>query len=305
METDKNNLYARWLEGNLSPEESSELKTSGELEELEAIIKATDKLALPKYDATAGYAQFKANRPSKKPAKVRSIKSRKTWTVWAAAASVAILISTFWLINSGPDVIETGNQLTLSHTFSDQTNVVLNDGSTIFYDESDWDTERTIKLVGEAIFNVEKGKPFIVNTDIGTVRVLGTSFNVRAWSNNLNVECYEGRVSVQYGGKEEILNAGESVNGILGNLENKQSITHQKPLWSTGASRFHQEPVNQVFKELERQFDITVISPNIERPFNGSFQHNNLETALKSICLPMDLEYSFDKDGKEVVITTK
>lgn len=301
MEANKDNVYARWLEGQISSEEMDELKKSGELVELEAIIAATDKLALPKYDASAGYAKFKANRPAKQQAKVHPI--RRLWPVLTAAASVAILVGVFWWMNNSPNRLETGNQLTLSHTFMDQTRVVLNDGSSLVYEEKDWETQRSVTLTGEAIFNVQKGKPFIVNTAIGKVTVLGTSFNVRAWHDNLNVECYEGQVRVSYGGKSVILNARESVNGITGTLGNKQSIIHEKPLWSTGNSKFHQEPINQVFKELERQYDVKIISPKFDRVFNGSFQHGDLETAVNNICKPMNLKFSLSSDKKTVTIT--
>ena len=39
----KDTLYARWLSGELSVSELEQLKQSGELQELEAIIKATDR----------------------------------------------------------------------------------------------------------------------------------------------------------------------------------------------------------------------------------------------------------------------
>ena len=302
MEADKDNLYARWLEGQLNPEEEANLQSSGELEELEAIIEVADKLVLPKYDASKGFAKFKAKHQPQKEATIRPIRQRRLWPILAIAASVALLIGAFFLLNQGPDYLETGNKLTLTHIFSDQTTVVLNDGSSLSYQEADWATTRSVELKGEAIFNVQSGKPFIVNTNTGTVEVLGTSFNVRAWSDNLNIECYEGTVRVRYGGKETILNAGESVNGIAGNLENKLNITHQKPLWSTGNSKFHNEPVYQVFKELERQYDVQINSSQIERPFNGTFRHDDLETALKDICLPMNLDYTIAEDGKTVRI---
>ena len=300
MESNKENVYARWLEGQIDPKEAEELKASGELEELAAIIAATDKMALPKYDAQAGYAKFKTKHPAKKTATLRPI--RRLWPALAAAASVALLIGFFWLFNSGPDVLETGNQLTLTHTFSDQTTVVLNDGSSMVYEEEDWETQRSVKLVGEAIFNVQTGKPFIVNTEVGKVEVLGTSFNVRAWHENLNVECYEGRVRVKYGTKEVILTAGESVNGISGALGDKQSISHEKPFWSTGSSKFNLEPTYRVFEELERQYDVKVISPRIVQPFNGSFPHNNLKNALDFICKPMNLSYRISADNKVITI---
>ena len=301
MESNKDDLYARWLEGQITPEETDKLQTSGELAELEAIIQATDELTLPKYDAQAGYAQLKAKRtPVKEEATIRPLRS--LWPIMAAAASVAILIGIFWFINSGPDTLETGNKLTLAHTFADQTTVILNDGSSLAYEESDWEQQRSVELIGEAMFKVQKGKPFIVNTKIGRVEVLGTSFNVRAWHDNLNVECYEGQVRVRHGEKDVILNAKEAVNGIAGTLGNKQSISHENSFWSTGYSKFQLEPTYRVFEELERQYDVKVEGVQIQRFFNGGFPHNDLEAALNDICKPMNLEYDLSPDKKTITI---
>lgn len=299
---DNDNLYARWLEGKISPEEAEELKSSGALEELETIIGATDALALPKYDTTKGYAQFKARHGGSKIIPIQKIQRRRNWAWLAAAASVALLIGTFWLINNRPNTLESGNQITLAHTFSDQTSVMLNDGSSLTYQEAEWTEERNVELIGEAIFNVQKGKPFIVNTTVGSVTVLGTSFNVRAWGDNLNVECYEGRVQVQYANQTVILGQGESVNGIVGQLEEKRPIGHNKPLWTEGNSKFYKEPLYRVFEELERQYDIEVIVPKIEKPFNGSFQHGDINKALNDICKPMNLQFSLSPDKKVVTV---
>jgi len=302
MDTNKDTLYARWLAGDLSAEEEQALQSSGELEELETVINAADKLTLPKYDATAGFDRFKVKNSKPKIAKVSTLKTRRIWPMIAAAASILLLIFVGNLLLSGPDTIETGNMATLMHQFKDQSSVVLNDGSSIVYDESNWEKERTMELMGEAIFKVEKGRPFIVNTRAGKVEVLGTSFNVRAWGEKLYVECYTGKVQVTYKGQQVILEKGESVNGVLGQLKEKQTIRHDQPLWSTGNSRFYEEPLSQVFEELERQYDVQINAPTLDRPFSGNFRHDDLELALNAICKPMGLEFEVSGDGKVIEI---
>lgn len=301
MDANKDTLYARWLAGDLSPEEEQTLQSSGELEELEAIINTADKLTLPKYDAADGFARFKANKMPPKTAKTRSLNTRRIWPMLAAAASVLFLIYVGSLLLDGPESIESGNMATLNHRFEDQTSVVLNDGSKLDYDESNWEETRSVRLKGEAIFNVQKGKPFIVNTPNGTIEVLGTSFNVRAWGDKLHVECYEGKVRVRSNNQETILTANKAVNVVKGQMQ-EQTITHQKPLWSTGNSRFYEEQLNTVFEELERQYDVKVNMSKMERPFSGNFQHDNLETALNNICKPMGLKFEIASDGKTIEI---
>lgn len=301
MNADKDTLYARWLAGELSPEEEKKLQASGELEELEGIINIADKLALPRYDTTEGFTQFKANKMPLKTAKVRTLNTRRNWFVIAAVASILLLIYVGNLMLTVPESIEAGNRITLTHHFEDQTRVVLNDGSKLDYDESNWSQIRSVTLTGEAVFEVQTGNPFIVNTPNGTVEVLGTSFNVRAWGNKLHVECYEGKVRVSSNNKETILTTNQSVNVLDGQMQ-EQTITHQKPLWTVGNSRFYEEHLNLVFEEMERQYDVKINMPKIERLFSGNFQHDNLEMALKTICKPMGLKYEIGNLGKVIEI---
>ncbi len=302
MDANKDTLYARWLAGDLSSEEERSLQTSGELEELEAIINTADNLALPKYDTTEGFARFKAKKMPPKTAKVRALNTRRIWPMVAAAASVLLLVYVGSLMqDSSPVSLESGNIANLTHRFVDQTTVVLNDGSKLEYDESNWEETRSINLKGEALFSVQKGKPFIVNTPNGTVEVLGTSFNVRAWGDKLHVECYEGKVRVSHNNQETILTPNQAVNVVEGQMQ-EQTITHQKPLWSTGNSRFYEEQINVVFEELERQYDVKVNILKIERPFSGNFKHDNLETALNNICKPMGLTFEIAPNGKNIEI---
>ena len=53
-------------------------------------------------------------------------------------------------------------------------------------------------------------------------------------------------------------------------------------------------PFKQVLLEFERQYDVTIDYKNINtnRLFTGSFTHNNINVALKSITLPMGLTYN-------------
>lgn len=222
---------------------------------------------------------------------------------WIVATSTLLLI-TCNLITSGPHYIEVGNKATLVHTFKDQSSVILNAGSYLSFEELQWEEERSLKLIGEAFFSVQKGKPFVVNTISGSVEVLGTSFNVRAHDSQLRVECYTGKVNVRYGNNQAVvLTEGEAINGRLGELAAKTTIDHQKPIWTTGNARFYETPVYRVFEELERQYDIEVKVSKISRPFSGIFRSDNLEQALDTICKSMGLRYSLSADGKQVMIS--
>ena len=149
--------------------------------------------------------------------------------------------------------------------FKDGSSTVLNDGSSITFNEREWNKARTIQLEGEALFQVQPGQKFTVQTSNGQVEVLGTTFNVRAWGDKLSVECYEGKVRVSRNGMETIVSQSQSVLFNSGLPPVKEVINHQKPLWSTGTSTFKNETIQEVLKELERQYNVVVDASGIKK----------------------------------------
>ena len=294
----KDTLYARWLNGDLSPSELEQLKKSGELEELKSIIDTLEGASLPPFKAEEEYARFKSKHPSQK-AKVRTLRVR--WAL-SAAASVALIVFAFFYLRNDNQSYQAETMANTNVDLLDGSNAVLNDGSSLTYNKRQWKNQRVVELTGEAVFSVEKGTPFSVITKNGNVSVLGTKFNVRAWGDKLLVECYEGRVQVEKDGQEVILTANRGVTVENGQIQEPDSIGHLAPLWTTGTSSFFEEGVEEVFAELERQFGVNVTLPPTKRKFNGDFRHNDLENAIKAICVPLGFSYTISDDQKEISI---
>ena len=88
---------------------------------------------------------------------------------------------------------------------SDRTEVWLNAGSRLVYPTTFEGDKRKVKLQGEAYFHVckDKTKPFIVETENSSIKVLGTSFNVKAYPDEKFEETVlvEGSVSLNPGKK--------------------------------------------------------------------------------------------------------
>ena len=68
--------------------------------------------------------------------------------------------------------------------------------TTLKYASNKWDKKRRVRLEGEAFFKVAKGSTFTVDTKTGSVKVLGTQFNVKNRIGFFEVVCYEGLVGV-------------------------------------------------------------------------------------------------------------
>jgi len=295
---DQETLYARWLSGELTNIEIKSLKDSGEWSELEAIIRASDRLSLPRYDKEKAFAQLK-------PQKTKTIAfPLKTPWITGIAASLLVLLGAYLLLRPDTTKISAPFAQNQSFSFEDQSKVILNDGSSVSFDKGSWSSERKVSLTGEAMFQVEKGSPFIIETKNGSVTVLGTSFNVRSWGEHLYVECYSGRVQVENNNQSAILSLGESVNIIKGEMKQKDAITHQQPLWSSGTSKFYEESLENVFDEIERQYDIQIKRVETNKSFSGAFTHSDLNLALEQVCKPMGLQYNINIE-KNIVTVSK
>ena len=297
--TDKETLYARWLSNEITDEELESLKDEGVLDDLQQIVNTTDSWSLPAYNKSEGFQKIKSKQITKKLA------SKNVYLPWVAGITACLLLI-FAIVkynsNNEQDVIWASNGDTEKLNLIDGSVVTINDGSSISYNKENWSSDRSIDLIGEAYFQVEKGTPFVVNTKNGTIEVLGTQFNVRAWGSNLHVECYEGSVKVRTEKDQSILVRNESVSVIDITINDKQIINRNSPLWSEGTSRFEGEKIREVFLELERQYDITISSPELTQSFSGIFLHNDLDNALQSICKPLGLEYKISDDQSTVTI---
>ncbi|MEM6631740.1 MAG: FecR domain-containing protein [Bacteroidota bacterium] len=298
--SDVDTLYARWLSGEISPEEEKALKESGEWAELEAIIQALDGMTLPAYNVPEAYTKLKLQQNVGGLA--RSSQSFLWMGAVAAAACIALLLYFTW--NGANQITEFSADLTenTQGALPDGSSFILNDGSSLQFKEGNWEEQRTLNLQGEAFFRVKTGKTFQVHTTRGSVEVVGTEFNVRIRKNVLAVECYEGKVSVSNGKENALIEAGESLKIENGQMGIIASIDHRKPYWTQGNSDYKEEVLNEVFEEMARQYSIQVIKPDLMRRFSGSFTHSNISLALDQVCKPMGLTYSFSEDKQIVTI---
>lgn len=292
---DKKTRYARWLTGNLSPEERSAMEASGELQELEAIRQAMQKLQLPDYHEEKALQNIQ-QRKQKQPVPLQKLTTYRQLIGIAATLLLALALGLWlWLPQKTTLTAQTGGE-PMAVILPDGSTVLLNDGSTLEYNQRRWARERLIQLTGEAFFSVRSGSPFEVSTLNGQVRVLGTTFNVQSWDQQFKVECYEGRVELQRSGQSRILTATES--GIWqDNQFRKGQLERTQPAWQLGLAAFEKAPLRTVLAEFERQYAATIITQDIDwdTPFSGAFTLNNREDALEQICTPLGLNYRVQK----------
>ena len=102
-------------------------------------------------------------------------------------------------------------------------------------------------------------------------------------------------------GKSLELTSGNTFKIYQGN-QYLEAIGIAEPSWIHNKSTFSSVPYEQVLDELERQYDITISGASVynDTIFTGSFTHQNLDTALQAITIPLNLSYVMK--GNEVVL---
>lgn len=294
------NYLAKWLSGDLSPEELEKFKASPEYASYARIAKASRNFEAPDFDSKEAYTALRHKRQEKAVKVIRM----NPWTRVVQAAAVVVLFVglSFWFLNTRGESISTDLAENTSFLLPDRSEVVLNADTKVRYREKDWDSERNLVLEGEAFFKVAKGKAFTVTTDIGTVTVLGTEFNVEQREDYFEVSCFEGRVRVVYQNQTMDLTAGQSFMAIDGKIVPVKGPQGAYPSWIDQESSFESVPLAYVLAELERQFKVEVDARevNLQQIFTGSFSNTDLDLALQSISTPSQLKYQVE--GQKVLI---
>jgi ferric-dicitrate binding protein FerR (iron transport regulator) len=212
------------------------------------------------------------------------------------AAAIILIVSSIAFLYSDTK-ITTGFAETSKLYLPDSSYVLLRAASSVAFNKRLWSSNRELELDGEAFFSVKKGSNFTVKTKEGRVQVLGTKFNVISRAQSFNVACVSGkvRVSLKKNNSNVILTKGLYTemqrSGQLSEPSEKNidEITGR----NKGEFYFKKTDLKLVFEELERQFNIELEYQDIEnRQFTGYFVNKNLETALKMVCKPMELEYT-------------
>lgn len=274
----ENYELAKWLAGEMTESELKAFQQTPEYETYAKIATYATQLKSPEFDSESLYKAIESKK--RKETKVISLQNK--WWLKIAAVLVLFLGLTFFYKTeiSITEYAENGKKTTF--ILPDNSEVVLNSGSELNYKNWNWDNNRNLNLEGEAYFRVAKGKKFEVTTNLGTVTVLGTQFNVKSRENRFDVTCYEGRVKVNFNKKGIILTPGESVT-FENDSQTLFKIDATKPEWTNNELAFNKEKLQNIINELSRQFNVT-IEVKIQESnqlFTGTIPIKNIDEALQ------------------------
>ena len=205
-----------------------------------------------------------------------------------------------------------GQKLTIQ--LSDSSIVKLNSGSSISFPDH-FGAKREVSLEGEAYFEVSRDteKPFIVKTGSLRTTVLGTSFNIKHYAEDTDIEVavLSGKVAVSNFSPEMdlldhvILNPLEMVSFH----EKEKAMTRQTFAydqvfaWKDNRIYFKNAGIDEILKTLERwygvQFDVQKTISK-EKDFTGEYDNKTLRTILEGISYTY--QFNFKMDEKNVTI---
>jgi transmembrane sensor len=190
---------------------------------------------------------------------------------------------------------------------SDGTRVWLNAASSLKFPASFTGKIREVVLTGEGYFEVAKNAmmPFQVKVDHMTVEVLGTHFNVNAYSEEPDIETtlLEGSIKIKKAGKVQILSPGEQAKFTSsGIFLNKNADLQQVMAWKEGFFLFDNTDIYTLMRQVARWYDVEV---NFEgkiavEGFTGKISRNvPLSKFLKVLELN---EMHIKTEGKKITI---
>lgn len=220
----------------------------------------------------------------------------------------------------------------------DGTDVWINSGSTFKYASNYGENNREVYLLGEAYFNVtkDKTKTFVVRTDNITIKVLGTSFNVKCYPELKEIETtvITGIVSLQDNKTDEdvvIINKREkatyvkdqqkmyiSKNSVIeDNKSNVEPIELKKitlseeeadyiSSWKDQSLSFNNETFEEMAFKLQHWFNvkITIKDEKLRNyRYKGKFDDiKSIFQVLEVIKLTTPISYDYNEKNKEIII---
>ncbi len=149
-------------------------------------------------------------------------------------------------------------------TLPDGTKAWLNASSSLRYPTVFAGRQRNVQVTGEVYFEVAKNKqkPFIVEIDKRTkIEVLGTHFNVNAYSNEnqIRTTLLEGSVRVVHNNAAAIIKPGQQARtGNSTGIEVQNTDTEEAVAWKDGYFQFNNADLQTVLRQLVRWYDVEV-----------------------------------------------
>lgn len=247
----------------------------------------------------------------------RPLISRRCWSIAAVMLILIISGALGWTLfgiqnqnqkspitdHQSPIIVTTGIGEHSRVTLPDGTALTLNALTTVCYNLSDG--QRRVSVDGEAFFEVarDEAHPFVVTANDMTVTCLGTSFDVRNYSDeaNISVVLRDGKVRVNAQDADLTMEPGSRV------LMDRQTLALTKhtvtpsdyTAWLNGEIKYNDQTFEEIAAELSRNYNIDLVITSDElkqERFTGYLGRASLRNILDVMSLAADMNYHIADD---------
>jgi ferric-dicitrate binding protein FerR (iron transport regulator) len=243
------------------------------------------------------------------------------WLQYSAAAVILFILGffikgSFFVDESTFNTIQTsaGQQSTL--ILNDGTKVQLNENSKLIYPSAFNHKNRDVMLTGEAYFEVSHNpsRPFNVNIGTYTIKVLGTKFNVDAYSDQVYIytSLKEGKIQIVEN-KDDSKILSELKPGTRFSYNRRTGeyfVNAVDPVnvaqWTRGEIVIKRQTLDEMAHRLEDKYGyrINIASKDIGKyTYNITIENESLEEILSNIhFITPQVNYTIDNSSKTVII---
>lgn len=227
-----------------------------------------------------------------------------------AAALLLVLISLglVFFLNRSPEMqLLQASAKPLTATLPDGSVITLNAHASLSYPERFNGDRRSVQLTGEAFFNIspDKTKPFIIDANGVSVKVVGTSFNVKSSSGRTEVIVETGIVEVSKAEQAITLHPNEKtvVDKDSRSLVKEPSADVLYHYYRTNEFVCNNTPVWRLAEILSEAFQVQIVigdPSKRELPISTTFKNEQLDQILTVICTTLDLQAT--RTGNRIIL---
>lgn len=164
-------------------------------------------------------------------------------------------------------IVPRGGEFSLE--LADGTRVWLNTESKLRYPVAFTGEERRVEMDGEVYFEVAKNreKPFVVTVNGVDIRVLGTSFNVSVYQEDVVTTLVTGKVQLKKGDEQVVLLPNQQAIWSDDKFKVKQVDARNYVLWKEGIFYFEDVDLETILDDMARWYNVTIfyVNPTLKK----------------------------------------
>lgn len=312
-------LLAKYLAGETSMEENNEIEIwlkadPANTKYFEGIMQIWNNVNSLKnnefFDTKTAWKKNQSRINSNQPIlKTINSSTKRPFLVWKIAASILVFIGISYSIFT---IYINQREITIT-TFEGKRKIELPDGSSVFLNKNtiiiykvNMSESRKVKISGEAFFDVvaDKQHPFLIEANGLEVKVLGTKFNVNAYSDSefSDIIVESGKVEVRNALDTILLLPGEKaeVEKRKGKLKKLINDDINYLAYQTNIYVFKNARLGKAIDDLEQNFGKKInLSDTILQncTITATFKNNSLKEIMAVLKETLNLKVE-EKDGE-------